>query len=218
MNNKKVDVDKLLKLFKNNSSRDAIKNALLDIMPKKNDKKLFQVIFLIMCIAISSMISFRDDTVTVLYGIVSDINAVVLTIFGIVFTGYTLFQALISNELLMRMIEETEECSENEKCNDKTKFQESNDYFMNVMMVDIIAIVSNIVLMIILKAIPEYYCLFNENLYNEILCIVLLFSYFAFQFRVLIEVKSFIFNIYQLFNIAACEKILKILKDEKHEK
>lgn len=206
----KINIENVLKMFEKPSSSEAIKSAVKEIMPKEKKEKRMCIVLTLISACLSIFIGCQEDTITIIREIVSDLNAVILTVFGVVFTGYTLFQALIDDKVLERMAGMEKD--------DKTYLQISNDYFLNVMLLDIVAIAINIIVLIILKILPDDFCLFRTNFYNESLATILILFYLTFQIRVLVEIKSFIFNIYQLFNIAAAERILNILEEKETDK
>lgn len=206
MNESKINIENILKLYEKPSSGDAIKEAFRDILPKKSEKKNIYIILLIFSIIVAGIISSRESTVTICIEVISDFNTVIVALFGIVFTGYSLFQALVDQDVLEKMV--TKEMEE------KTYLQISNDYFLNVMLINIVAIILNVCVLIFLKIIPNSFCLFTINIINELISFLLLSIYLIFQLRVLVEIKSFVFNMYQLFNISSGIKILKMLKED----
>lgn len=206
----KINIENVLKMFEKPSSSEAIKSALKEIIPKEKKEKRICIVLAFISAFLAIFIGCQENTVTIIREIVSDLNTIILTVFGVVFTGYTLFQALIDDKVLERMASMEKD--------DKTYLQISNDYFLNVMLLDIVAIAINIVALIILKILSDDFCLFRNNFYNESIATILILLYLIFQIRVLVEVKSFIFNIYQLFNIAAAERILNILDESKTDK
>ena len=203
-----MKIENIIKLFDTPSSDIAIKNAFLEIVPKNKREFMIDCIILLLSMFIAYIISIRTCTVSISKEIVGDLNAVVLAIFAIVFTGYTLFQALADESVLMRMTS----CEKNEK----TYLQISNDYFLNVMLLNIVAILCNVIALLFLKIIPKDFILFSVNNVNEIISCILLTAYLFYQLKVIIEIKSFIFNIYQFFNISAGSKIYNMIENGKH--
>ena len=66
-----------------------------------------------------------------------------LTLFGIIFTGYAIFQALLSNKLTLSLFEDTSTSRDNMT---KSKLQETNENFVCLMMLFIFGIILNIIL------------------------------------------------------------------------
>ena len=126
--------------------------------------------------------------------IVESLNAIILALFGIVFTGYALFQALIDNNMLERMLIVKGE---------KTTVQISNEYFLNVMLLDIFCIILNTGLLLLLKVFPIGLLNYGNLTVAIISTIALFCLYFTIQILVIWEMKSFVFNIFQFFNCSS---------------
>ena len=102
---KQINVQLLDKMFHPVTSRQLIIQALKMYMPVGEYKKRV-VLENIVCIIPAVMMGTSINTYTLFLSGCENINGVIVAIFGIVFTGYALFQALINNELLIRMINE----------------------------------------------------------------------------------------------------------------
>ena len=81
-------------------------------------------------------------------------------------------------------------------------------------MLDIATVIVSLFLYIIVSGIPEKFMLLNNIVANNIIAIILIESYFIFVFTAIWEVKSFIFNIFQLFNMYSVSRIIELLKQE----
>ena len=81
-------------------------------------------------------------------------------------------------------------------------------------MLDIATVIVSLFLYIIVSGIPEKFVLLNNTVANNIIAIILIESYFIFVFTAIWEVKSFIFNIFQLFNMYSVSRIIELLKQE----
>ncbi|WP_188400436.1 hypothetical protein [Sporomusa sp. GT1] len=195
-------------LFSKRSSTQIFKSAFKEILPCKGTWFSFTLIIVLIGVP-SCVIGFSDKTIEFFIASVEILNNIILALFAVVFTGYAFFQALINKEFLVRLLSNT-----NGK---KSKLQESNEYFANVMMLDVFAIISNAFLLITFKSIPNEFCLFSENWINNILAILLIWIYFSLMFLIIWEMKSFVYNAFQLFNAHAGAKAITLLKDEKEE-
>ena len=140
-------------------------------------------------------------------------NDIALALFGIVFTGYALFQALIGKEMLVRMINSTALIDKEQK----SKLQESNELFAKTMMMQFLCIVVSVLLLLVLLSIPENYNLFEDIFLNEIIAWCGICVFFYISFVTLLEVKSFIFNIFELFNFHAATRVLELFKEDNQE-
>lgn len=206
---KQVNMESLERMFRPITSAQLVKSALKMYIPNKRYRKRIigeSMVCLIPAILMGVSLSTQEDF---LEG-VEIVNSTIVSIFGVVFTGYALFQAFINNELLLRMVNDGD-------ADGKNKFQETNDTFAELMILCVISIIVNILLKLTINSLPVDFILFDRKFYNDMVAIVLLQLYFVFTANILLELKSFIFNIFQLFNLHAGTKIIQILKEEKKE-
>lgn len=207
---KKIDVDLLEKMLEPQTSARIMVESFENLNPTPKDIKKILFIFLIAFIP-AFLIGYSVDTVTLFREAVEKINDVLLAIFGIVFTGYVFFQALINNELLIRMLNDKIEKYGKEK----SKLQETNEEFVYLMMICLFFILLNLFLVLCFGAVPNDFVCFDERIYNNVLAIILLDLYFFFVFYIMWEIKSFIFNIFQLFKMHAGTRVIEIINEEK---
>lgn len=93
---------------------------------------------------------------------------------------------------------------------EKSKLQESNESFVECMMLNLLAVIISLLLNIIINSISNDFLMFDEKIFNDSLAITLMSFYFYFILTIIWEVKSFIFNIFQLFNAYAGTRVLKL--------
>lgn len=198
------------KMFQPISSNRILFDSIKMFFPSKKEIIRF-FMTVVFSIVPAYFIAVSYDTVNIFRDSVQMINDVILALFGIIFTGYALFQALIGKEMLVRMLQSTVGVGKAEK----SKLQESNELFAKTMMMEFLCIVINIFLLLILFCIPNDFTVFPEKRWNDIIAGFGIFIYFYMSFVVLIEVKSFIFNIFELFNFHAGTRIMEIIKDDK---
>ena len=205
----KINVDLLVKMLEPQSSARIMIESFENLKPTKKDVKKILLICLIAFIP-AFLIGYSEDTVTIFGDSVEKINDVLLAIFGIVFTGYVFFQALINDELLIRMLNDKVEKNGKEK----SKLQETNEEFVYLMMLCVFFVLLNLFLLLCVGAIPKDFVCFDKRIYNNTLAIILLDLYFFFIFYIMWEVKSFIFNIFQLFKMHAGTRVIEILNED----
>lgn len=203
-------IEHIIKLFEKRSSMQVVKDAFKELHSKKKSSRFFRIILLAIVIILSICVKMRSDTFEVVMEIIEFCNDLLLTLFGIFFTGYAFFQALINREMLKRMLETKE--------NDKTHIQISNEYFVNIMLLDLVFIILGSILLLLGKIVPQniYYLL--PVYMRSILVIVVITVYLFYQLLLLIEMKSFVFNIFQLFNISAGTQAIDILNEEESKR
>lgn len=194
------------KLFQRTTSKQVLKDSIKEILFDSKDKKSIKLILAISFILTLGIV-FSSTTIELLIEVIEMFNAVLLAIFAVVFTGYAFYQALISEELLKRLLTIEEE--------GKSYYQISNDYFINIMVLNVFEIFINVILIIFLKTLPKDFLLFDSMVFNQGLAFLLIIYYLYIELKFIYEMKSFLFNVYQLFNIAAGEMAIKIINNEK---
>lgn len=203
---KQVNVESLEKMFQSVTSAHLIRNALKMYIPSKKYGKRI-IVENIICFIPAFLMGVSLNTQEIFLEGIEIINDTIVAIFGIVFTGYALFQAFINNELLIRMIN-------NEGKENKNKLQETNETFAELMMLCVISIMCNVLLKLIINSLSADFIIFDSKLYNDVMAITLVQLYFVFNANIFLELKSFIFNIFQLFNLHAGTKVIQIITED----
>lgn len=208
--NDKSRSELIANMMKSKTSIQMLKDAIKEIIPQKK-QRIHVIVFYFISLLISFLVCYNDNTIKTFANMVEEINVVVIAVFGIVFTGYSLFQALIDSNTINRMLEESE--------NKKTYLQICNEYFLNVMILNIISIIVNLIIILLADSIEWEIVLPISTATNIFISTVTMSIYFLFEFLVMWEMKSFVYNVYQLFNIYACSVAYnKIVKKDNKEK
>lgn len=205
-----INIEVLLKLLKQQSSKKLISNSLEIFKPtKKNIKR--QLGLYAVAVFVSVFVGLSYNTKTIMVDTVQTVLDIILALFGIIFTGYALFQALINDELLIRLINNVSKDAHGE---DRSKLQETNEEFVHCMMLNILIILLSFLLKVVINSIPDDFLMFEKLIYNNI-CATMLISIYAYiVISVMWEVKSFIFNLFNLFNAYAGTRVLEIINSE----
>lgn len=207
-----LNIENVEKLFSMKCSEEILKRALKSLMLKKDYLKTYLVLFLL-CLVLSIGISVSEDTVILSCAMVGDFLNIFLAMFGIVFTGYAFFQALINKPLLIMMLN-SEGIIHGESV---SKFQEVNELFVELMIQYILGILLSLFLKIALSSIPNEFTMFSDRILNNFCAGVLLLLYLFLMALILWRMISFLFNVFQLFNAHAGAKALEIVKEEKEK-
>ncbi|WP_422487211.1 SHOCT domain-containing protein [Gudongella sp. DL1XJH-153] len=186
------------------------------LIKKSGDRKIFSSSnFLISLIVVAFitpiiiLIGLSSDTILRFITVVEISKTISISLFGIAFTGYALFQAFVSGELLERLLIH--------KGEEKSVFEEYNLFFFRICFLYLILILINYIVLIILKNIPSNYTLQPLSyMTNSIVSIILIFIYLLIHIFSLVEMKSFLYNIYQAFNFNALNEGVKIVDNNKH--
>ena len=104
--------------------------------------------------------------------------------------------------------------SEDNEDKTKSKLQETNESFVEYMMLNLISIIVSLLLKIILSSIPAEFVAFSKMLTNNIIATLLISLYFYFILTIIWEVKSFIYNVFQVFNMHAGTRVLELFDDD----
>ena len=205
-----INIDAILRLLKPESSNQLIKRSLRVFkVSKKNRKKI--VCLYIVSAFVAVFVGFSEDTIPIVCDTTQTMIDIMLGIFGIVFKGYTFFQALMNKQLLVRMLSNNSEDNEDKT---KSKLQETNESFVEYMMLNLISIIVSLLLKIILSSIPAEFVAFSKMLTNNIIATLLISLYFYFILTIIWEVKSFIYNVFQVFNMHAGTRVLELFDDD----
>ena len=196
---KNINEKNVQRLLEKKSSKIMLLQAFSLIKPEKKEY-ISAIIIGILCGIPALIIGISADTIPILTKIFEMITGVMLTLLGMVFTGYAFFQALVSQELLVWLINDGDE--------NRSKLDENNEYFIKLMMLQGISVFIGLFLGIVFIAVPSDWSLFGN---------VLVWIYFVFNFLILWELKSFIFNVFQLFNAHAVAKILSTLNKKDND-
>ena len=202
---KVIKPENIEQLMKGKKSSEIIRSSFLQLKPTKETYRSF-IFILIISLIPAGLIGFSSETIHMTKSAMEAVIGVILALLGIMFTGYAFFQALINDSLLVWMLGDA-------KCKSKSMLQETNEYFAEVMMLEGISIFVSLFFIISLGCLPSDWSLPSITKMNNLIASSLIWLYFAFNFLVVWEVKSFIFNLFQLFNAHAAAKALAIFDD-----
>lgn len=199
--------DGILSLSENKTSNRALRESFRVLFDNLNAFSIsMKVGLFILLVWIGYVIGLGDDTTDTVISIAEVVNTILLSIFCTTFTGYSLFQALLNKNMLRRMIALNE--------NQKTYLEYCNEYFLRVMLLDVICIISNFFVIMLGKVIPiAMWNLLPHNIRLHGGSII--FAIYMFiEILTMVEVKCFVFNIYQLFNVFAFNEAIQIIDDD----
>jgi len=194
-------------ILKDNTSFKLLLNSLSCL--KLSFKRLISLIIIwliIYCSYISFLVNYING-VESSKEILNSIYVVIIPIFTVIITGYSIFQALTNGRTLMALLKASDK--------ERSKFQEYNYFFFSVSMLYLFIIITNFILSIILSSLPKdwYFPYFTSSVNNQIFS-VLITTYIVFVLNALIEMKSFIYNLYQLFSSHAVASAIDQLKKD----
>lgn len=210
MNNKDNLIQNTLDLLelKKLSSTDLFKESYKRNF-KLSIKRIFFLIFLfVLCFYILFFFAFKETpAIAIISDLTVNFNAVMIPIFAVLITGYAIYQALANETTITTMLTVV---SKREKI---SKFATYNLYFFGVICSYLILIVVNFIILFIFKYMPQDWSspLFTNQV-NEIIAATLIGFYVTILVNFMIEVKSYVYNLFQVFFTNATESAIASVK------
>lgn len=153
------------------------------------------------------------DTVSLMRDISSVMLDVAIAVFGIVFTGYTLFQAVLNKEIISIFMQDIKK--ESKKKNSRNTLHITNWNFVQLMFQFAVMMFINLLLKIALTIMPDGFQVFENENVNVIIASILLFAYFYQAMVILWRLMGFLHNIYHIFNAYAVSEYLETIDADK---
>ncbi|KXG09961.1 hypothetical protein AT864_01521 [Anoxybacillus sp. P3H1B] len=194
-----------------NPSDVLIIESIKFLAPSKRRKKLLLLVFIGLFLLYFFVLIKNGRVISNFMDIVKEVSEIVIPTFAVVITGYAIFQALANGSTLINLI----------IVNGKkgSKFEEYNLFFLGVSILYLFIMLLNLVLFIIFKNIPKEWCIKSLSIEaNNALASLLIAFYLTFIINAIIELKSFIYNLYQCFNINAASETINYLKEPEETK
>lgn len=205
-----LKIDNIEKMLQFEPSEKLLIAAIKSLKVEKKDKTSRWILLLI-CFSISVIIGMHNDVVSIFCESVDAVLGVLLALFGVIFTGYSLLQAFMNKRMLLHLLEDTKVCNDGQE---KTRLQDINENFVYLMLLQVLAIFVSLVIKIVLLCIADDFAIFSSIIINNIIAIFLISIYFGFGGIILWRTVSFISSIFHLFNIYAVTRVLEMLDEE----
>ena len=180
----------------------------LEIYKLKKNNFVKCLVFMALSAILSYGIGMSPNTVSIFQEIVDLVLNVTLALLGITFTGYTFFQALINGRLIEVLV-----TVQNEETGDDN-FNQINGSFVKLMMLYIFVITISFFLKIFSVGIDSDFILTGNMFVNETIAIVGIGIYIYFSVMAIWHIKSFVYNIFQLFNMRAVREFIDTKNSE----
>lgn len=212
MENGNDQIEVVERMLKAEKSEDLLKQSFGIYLKFDRGNIISRIIIILISICFSVKIS-TIETVIVMRDISSAMLDVALAVFGIIFTGYTLFQAVLNKELILIFMQDIKKDAK--KKESKNTLHITNWNFVQLMFQFAIMIFINLLLKISLTIIPDDFRVFSLEILNVMLAGILLFAYFYQAMVILWRLISFLYNIYQLFNTYAVSEYISSIDNNK---
>lgn len=170
--------------------------ALLTALSLRGQYILF-VFALVLSLIFSYIISYSTNTLSIMDKICEISFDLSLGLFAMFFTGYTLFQALANRGTILTLLSSK---APNTKTTIKfnSTYEEYNTYFLGICYLSILLLGITFITRLFLAIVPEdFYIKSLSNCINSTLAFILIFLYLLLNFKVIIECKSFVLNIFK---------------------
>lgn len=194
-----------VKLTEKSNSNKVFLQSLKILKPNKSNF-LHKLIFGIIEVTVAFIMAKRTDTIGLTENVLQVVITVMLAFLAVVFTGYAFFQALINDKLLVSMIATGD--------NKNNKLSEANIYFAEVMIFQIGCMLLDLLVIVFMIVLPEDWTLLSNNMLNEAFATIGISFLLYCNVESIWEMKSFIFNVFQLFNLHAYSRIAKIQENQ----
>lgn len=210
---KEVNLKNVLRLGEESNSSKILVQAI-KILKISKENVYRKVLFVIIEVLMVIPLLISSTTIIRFTSILELLNGVLIAFFAVVFTGYALFQALVGERLLLYLVNETIEVDGEEK----SQLEDSNDYFAEVMLIQFVLILLNLFCIMTINILADLNVFYILNFpQKEWIVGAIIFIIVHLNFEALWEIKSFIFNVFQLFNSHAMARIIEIVEKEKEE-
>ena len=175
---------------------------------KPNSKNYIRkLVFLIIELFIARKMVTQANTMELTKEVFESLIAILIALIAIVFTGYAFFQALLNDTLLKRLSSVK-----------NGNLSDTNKYFAEVMIFQMTCTVVNLLVIIFTIILPNDWCAFNDVFANELVSGILIFLLLYCNIESIWEMKSFIFNVFQLFNLHAYLRLEKSNEEPNKDK
>lgn len=177
------------------------------------ERSFFLLFLFSLCAVVLKTIIFPSTAaITVITDLTVNTNTVIVPIFAVIITGYAIFQALANENTIITLLTVKHEGT-------VSKFAIYNLYFFGIVCCYLILIITNFILLFIFKYFPEEWSsnLFS-NTVNEIIAAVCISFYFVVLVNFIIEIKSFVYNLFQVFITSASSSSIANIKKSDSDK
>lgn len=182
-----------------------------------SNKRLFIlfIFFIITFCMIYFLIFPRITALNLIASISSDINTIIIPLFAVIITGYAIFQALVNESTTKILLKVKDKKS-------KSKYMAFNLYFYGISISYLIIIIINFCLIMITKYLPtDLYLPFLPCWLNEVLSAFIISFYISIVLFLLVELKSFVYNLFQVFftngSVTGIAQLRELVESENKE-
>lgn len=209
-----VDKEKLIQNAKKMLEYKEINSNTLFIKSFKYFKPSRTRIILSVCIFILSFFIFNYYVFKHLKALIftaeltQQLNIILLPIFAVIITGYAIFQGLVNGKTLILLTGIDHE--------DKgSKFEVYNLYFFGLSCIYLSVIIINNILLMLTRILPQdFNLILCSDFANEMISSILLSGYLVIIINLLLYMKNFVYNLFQVFITNATVNVIDSIKND----
>lgn len=194
-------------------SNHLVRRACKELIPNRK-----AAIWLVVIILISALVAYfiasSDSTIIIFEKISNIFNALMISIFGIIFTVFAIFQALLNDDYLAALDDETIKVKDkdgNEIDTDETYLSRNVTYLERIIVCYFIGVLLDVIVLIIITFMGEGAGALILAAISDTAKMVISFAcvtiYLAFNLWLIVELKSVVFNLSKLFRIYIMSKV-----------
>lgn len=204
-----MDIEKKIEnirdLTDKRSKEEILKEASAEIKLTSKSKKQY-FICIGSSVVLSLAVSFSTETVEIMRGIVDSANGILLAFIAMIFGSYSIFQALMSKDLVVLLIN-----------TENNLLKVSNKTFLNLTILYTVGIFVNFILQIILQVLPDDFLLIQNTLVCNALAFLCVVIYLSIHLLLISEVINFAINLYRMFSVYNTLNALETINEESSE-
>lgn len=200
-------IDSIEKIWSDDTFGKLFINSLGKIKPSPRRSIFLLVVFVVIYTTYVTHFIKEINAIDSTLSIINTINSVFIPIFAVIITGFAIFQALTNGRTLLALLRANE--------NEKSKFQEYNYFFFSISILYLFFIILNFTLTVFLNNTShDWYIVYFSIDVNNKLFSFLVSIYLTCVINSLIEMKSFIYNLYQVFSASATANAIEYFNSD----
>lgn len=200
--------EKINQLIGEKDSNQLVVHSFRELIPQKQSW-IWLVLVVMFSVLVAHSVAFSDTTLVTFEKIASIFNAIMIAVFGVVFTVFAIFQALLNNKYLKVLMESYEDTNKGEE-SPESCLQRNSNYMEHMIVCYFIGILIDVSVLIVATVLTSDVTVPIIQSVKDIFAFVFIAIYLFFNLWLLIELKSVIYNIAQLFRIYLMTKVVEI--------
>ncbi len=196
----------IYRLLDDNDSDKLIINSLSCINLSARRFKLLLILFIGLILILFHSFDQSSNALSFTFSLLNLVNSIAVPTLALAVTGFSIFQALVNGDTLITLLKVDS--------GESSKFQKYNYFFLAFSLLFLSIIIFNFILEVLIFNLDDGWSIsLFSNKVNTIFFTIGVSLYVTFFINALIEIKSFIYNLYQVFSINAVSKGIAYLNE-----